>query len=240
MPTHLLIVDDDANYRTSIRRALVLNGYEVAECDGGASALNLVASQASWDAILLDVDMPDMDGFTLCSELRERGIGAPVLMLTGGDGVGDRVIGLDACADDYITKNVEMPELMARIRAATRRSLRERMQHVAIGDASERQLGYGSVTLLMDRMELVCPGATTMRLSRTEAQLLELFFRNPGTVLSKRVLYERVWDVDISDSSNSLEVFMSMIRKKFAAAGFPPLLHTVRGVGYQLRDGSGE
>lgn len=237
MPARLLIVDDDANYRTSIRRALVLNGYDVVECDSGAAALHMVSQDDRWDALLLDVDMPEMNGFELCAQLRASGVIAPVLMLTGRDGVGDRVVGLDAGADDYIIKSVELPELLARIRSATRRGQLARMQHEDDRHSESQQIGFGSTTLFLDRMELTAPSAVTLRLSRTEVQLLELFFRNPRSVLAKSVIYERVWGVDISYSSNSLEVFISTLRKKLASAGFPALLHTVRGVGYQLREG---
>jgi len=222
----ILVVDDEHAVRDALRRALRLDGYDVQIAPGGAAAIGLVR-EGRPDAIVLDVLMPDMDGLELCRRLRAGGDRTPVLMLTARDAVSDRVSGLDAGADDYLVKPFALEELQARLRALLRRG----------GSAEEEPgaLAFADVTLDLSGHE-VRRGERPIELTRTEFLLLELFLRNPRQVLERATIFERVWGYDFGPSSNSLEVYVGYLRRKLEREGEPRLIHTVRGVGYVLRE----
>jgi two-component system response regulator MprA len=219
----VLVVDDDSAVRRSLSTALGRDGYEVLAADGGNAALaHLVA--ASVDAIVLDVAMPEPNGLEVCRRLRSRGDRTPILMLTARDLVDDRVAGLDAGADDYLVKPFALAELRARLRALLRRNA-----------ASTEQLSYADLVLDLAAAR-VTRGGREVALTRTEYLLLELFLRNPGRVLSHSQIFQAVWGYDFGLRSNNLWVYVSYLRTKLEAAGEPRILHTVRGLGYVLRD----
>jgi two-component system response regulator MprA len=220
----ILVVDDEHAVRDALRRALALGGYDVQIAPGAEVALGLVRD-ARPDAIVLDVLMPGMDGLELCRRLRAGGDRTPVLMLTARDGVGDRVLGLDAGADDYLVKPFALEELQARLRALLRRS----------GAGRPETLEFAGVTLDQGSHEVWREGCA-IELTRTEFLLLELFLRNPRQVLERGTIFDRVWGYDFGLSSNSLEVYVGYLRRKLEAEGEPRLIHTVRGVGYVLRE----
>jgi two-component system response regulator MprA len=219
----ILVVDDERPVRDALERALRLEGYEVELAADGQEAL-LSLARRSVDAIVLDVLMPVLDGLETCRTLRRRDDKTPVLMLTARHEVSDRVAGLDAGADDYLVKPFALEELLARLRAILRRS--------AGGDG---ELGFADLTLDPGTRE-VRRGDRTIELTRTEFLLLELFLRNPRQVLTRDVIFDRVWGYDFGPASNSLEVYVGYLRRKTEAEGEPRLIHTVRGVGYALRD----
>jgi two-component system, OmpR family, response regulator MprA len=225
MATRLLVVDDDRAVRESLRRALTLEGYEVELAGDGADGLASVAG-TSPDAIVLDVAMPVVDGLEMCRRLRQDGNGLPVLMLTARESVAERVAGLDAGADDYVVKPFALEELLARLRALLRRA-----ETGAPGDVLE----FADLTLDTGT-RVVRRGPRKMELTRTEFSLLELFLRNPRQVLTRSVIFDRVWDYDFGPRSNALEVYVSYLRRKLEVDGEPRLIHTVRGVGYVLRE----
>jgi two-component system response regulator MprA len=225
MPARLLVVDDDRAVRESLRRALALEGYDVDLAEDGADALARVAA-ATPDAIVLDVLMPDVDGLAVCRRLRDAGNRVPVLMLTARESVGDRVAGLDSGADDYVVKPFALEELLARLRALLRRG-----DAAAPGDT----LSFADLTLDTATRD-VRRGERQIELTRTEFSLLELFLRNPRQVLTRSLIFERVWGYDFGPMSNSLEVYVGYLRRKTEAAGEPRLIHTARGVGYALRE----
>src|SRR5919206_2200305 len=222
----ILVVDDERAVRESLRRALELEGYQIDLAVDGREAL-AVLEQAQPDMLILDVLMPGVDGLEVCRRLRRAGNRLPVLMLTARDAVENRVAGLDAGADDYVTKPFALEELLARIRALLRRS----------GEAN----GAGEVLRFAD-LELdpgtreVRRGGELVELTRTEFSLLELFLRNPRQVLTRSIIFERVWGYDFGYGSNSLDVYVGYLRRKTEAGGKPRLIHTVRGVGYALRE----
>jgi two-component system response regulator MprA len=219
----VLVVDDDAAVRLSLSTALGRDGYEVLAADGGTAALaHMTAS--SVDAMVLDVAMPEPNGLEVCRRLRARGDRTPILMLTARDLVDDRVAGLDAGADDYLVKPFALAELRARLRALLRRNA-----------ASTERLGYADLVLDLAAAR-VTRGEREISLTRTEYLLLELFLRNPDRVLSHSQIFQAVWGYDFGLRSNNLWVYMSYLRTKLEAAGEPRLLHTVRGLGYVLRD----
>ena len=219
----VLVVDDDAAVRQSLSTALGRDGYEVlAAEDGNAALAHLVA--ASVDAIVLDVAMPEPNGLEVCRRLRARGDRTPILMLTARDLVDDRVAGLDAGADDYLAKPFALAELRARLRALLRRNA-----------ASAELLSYADLTLDLAAAR-VTRGGREVALTRTEYLLLELFLRNPGRVLSHSQIFQAVWGYDFGLRSDNLWVYMGYLRTKLEAAGEPRILHTVRGLGYVLRD----
>ena len=221
----ILIVDDDRALRDALRRALVLGGYDTVRVDGGEAALAEVA-RAEPDAVVLDIGLPDIDGLEVCRRLRASGNRVPVLMLTARDAVADRIDGLDAGADDYLVKPFDVGELRARIRALLRRSGMN-------GDAS----GQTFQELRLDGgRHGVSVGDSFVELTRTEYQLLELLMLNAGRVLPHNLIYERVWGYDFGPASNALRVYIGYLRRKLEQAGARPLLHTVRGVGYVLRE----
>jgi two-component system, OmpR family, response regulator MprA len=222
----ILVVDDERAVRESLRRALELEGYEVQLAEDGAQAIErLGAGNGQPDAVVLDVLMPGIDGIDVCRHLRRTGNTTPVLMLTARDGVGDRVAGLDAGADDYLVKPFALEELLARVRALLRRAT----------PGPDEVLRFADVELIPSRREVI-RGGEPIELTRTEFNLLELFLRNPRQVLTRSVIFERVWGYDFGFASNSLDVYIGYLRRKTEAGGKPRLIHTVRGVGYALRD----
>jgi two-component system response regulator MprA len=221
----VLVVDDDRAVRDALRRVLTLAGYEVQSADGGAEALEAVV-QSVPDAVVLDVGMPDVDGLEVCQRLRRLGNRVPVLMLTARVEVSDRVAGLDAGADDYLAKPFDNDELKARLRALLRRSGPD-------GDPDE--LSFAEVKLDRSRHGAAVDGRVA-ELTRTEYQLLELFLRNPRQVLPHGVIYDRVWGYDFGAASNALRVYIGYLRRKLQEIGARELIHTVRGVGYVMRE----
>ncbi len=221
----ILVVDDERAVRESIERALRLEGYEVVQAADGAEALGNVAGQAP-DAMVLDLMMPQVDGLEVCRQLRSEGDRLPILVLTARDSVSDRVRGLDAGADDYLVKPFALDELLARLRALLRRSG---------GSDHSGVLRFADLELDPTSYE-VRRGERPIELTRTEFLLLELFLTHPKQVLTRSVIFERVWGYDFGPGSNSLEVYVSYLRRKTEAEGEPRLLHTVRGVGYVLRE----
>ena len=219
----ILVVDDDAGLRRALRRVLSAHGFEVAEAGDGDEALVCLGSR-SFDLVVLDLMMPGSDGIDVCERLRAGGKQLPVLMLTARDAVRDRVAGLEAGADDYLVKPFANEELVARVRALLRRS----------GAGAER-LAFADLELdLLTRDAR--RGGREIELSRIEFELLELFLRHPRQVLVRSLIYERIWGYDASLSSNSLDVFVSHLRRKLEEAGERRLIHTVRGVGFTLRE----
>jgi two-component system response regulator MprA len=222
---NVLVVDDDYAIREALERALRANGYHVALATDGSEALRAI-DEMSFDAVVLDVLMPGRNGIDLCRSLRAAGNRVPILILTARDAVPDRVAGLEAGADDYLVKPFALEELIARLRALVRR----------IGaDVSEPVLRFADLTL--DRRSLdVQRGARRIGLPRMQLLLLELFMLNPRQVLPRQLVYERVWGYDFGGMSNSLDVHLSQLRRKLEADGEPRLIHTVRGMGYILRE----
>jgi two-component system, OmpR family, response regulator MprA len=221
----LLIVEDDRPLRDAVRRALSLAGYEVSTAGTGQGALTEVAAAAP-DAIVLDIGLPDIDGLELCRRLRASGNRVPVLMLTARDAVDDRIDGLDAGADDYVVKPFDVGELLARLRALLRRS-------APAGDPD----ALSFEELRLDRARHgVAVADEFVELTRTEFGLLELFMLNPRRVLPHDLIYDRVWGYDFGPASNALRVYVGYLRRKLQDAGARPLVHTVRGVGYVLRE----
>jgi two-component system, OmpR family, response regulator MprA len=219
----VLVVDDDAAVRQSLSTALGRDGYEVLAADGGGAALARMAA-TSVDAIVLDVAMREPNGLEVCRRLRSRGDRTPILMLTARDLIDDRVAGLDAGADDYLVKPFALAELRARLRALLRRNA-----------ASVEQLSYADLVLDLAAAR-VTRGGREVPVTRTEYLLLELFLRNPGRVLSHGQIFQAVWGYDFGLRSQNLWVYMSYLRTKLEAGGEPRILHTVRGLGYVLRD----
>ncbi|HEX6920057.1 MAG TPA: response regulator transcription factor [Actinomycetes bacterium] len=222
----ILVVDDDRAVRESLRRSLAFNGYEVDLAADGADALTRVAAVHP-DAVVLDVMMPRVGGLEACRRLRADGDDVPILVLTARDSVADRVAGLDAGADDYLVKPFALEELLARLRALLRRS--------AAGATGPEVLTFADLTLDPTTRE-VTRGGREIRLTRTEHSLLELFLRHPRQVLTRDRILEEVWGYDFPTTANSLEVYVGYLRRKTEAEGEPRLLHTVRGVGYVLRE----
>jgi two-component system response regulator MprA len=220
----ILVVDDERAVRESLRRALVLEGYEIELAADGEQALELVRTHEP-DAVILDVLMPRLDGVEVCRRLRASGGKVPILMLTARDAVANRVEGLDAGADDYVTKPFALEELLARVRALLRRSGEEVGEVLRFADL-ELDPGTREVRRDGERIDL----------TRTEFALLELFLHNPRQVLTRSVIFERVWGYDFGYGSNSLDVYIGYLRRKTESGGKPRLIQTVRGVGYALRE----
>jgi two-component system, OmpR family, response regulator MprA len=220
----VLVVDDEPAVRTALERALRLEGYDVELAGDGVEALERLSARSP-DAVVLDVLMPHVDGLEVCRRLRAADDRTPVLMLTARDAVGDRVAGLDAGADDYLVKPFALEELHARLRALLRRASGADTDVLRFADLV-MDLGPRQVHRRERRVEL----------TRTEFLLLELFLRNPRQVLTRAVIFDRVWDYDFGPRSNALEVYVSYLRRKLESGGEPRLIHTVRGVGYVLRE----
>ncbi len=222
----ILVVDDDRAVRDALRRALTLAGYEVQMAGDGEQALDAVV-QVLPDAVVLDVGMPGIDGLEVCRRLRRLGNRVPILMLTARDAVSDRIDGLDVGADDYMVKPFDVGELKARIRALLRRTAAEG------GDPDE--LAFAEVKLDRGRHGAEVDDQL-VELTRTEYQLLELLMINPNQVLTHSLIYDRVWGYDFGPASNALRVYVGYLRRKLEGAGARQLIHTVRGVGYVLRE----
>jgi two-component system response regulator MprA len=220
----ILVVDDERAVRESLRRALELEGYEIELAGVGSEALYRLEANGEPDAVILDVLMPGLDGLEVCKRLRRAGSRLPVLMLTARGEVEDRVAGLDAGADDYVTKPFALEELLARLRALLRRT----------GGGSGELLRFADLELDPSTREVRRAGEA-IDLTRTEFSLLELFMLNPRQVLTRSIIFERVWGYDFGFSSNSLDVYIGYLRRKTETGGRPRLIHTVRGVGYALR-----
>jgi two-component system response regulator MprA len=222
----ILVVDDERAVRESLRRALELEGYHVELAADGEEALDRL-SAAPADAAILDVLMPGIDGLEVCRRLRADGNAVPVLMLTARAEVDSRVAGLDAGADDYLPKPFALAELLARVRALLRRA--------ANGDDAGDVLRFSDLELDLGTRE-VRRGERSIDLTRTEFALLELFLRNPRQVLTRSIIFERVWGYDFGPTSNSLDVYIGYLRRKTEEGGTTRVIHTIRGIGYALRE----
>ncbi|QNN54292.1 response regulator transcription factor [Nocardioides mesophilus] len=227
-PSHVLVVDDDRAVRESLRRSLEFNGYVVSLAADGADALAAIAVRQP-DALVVDVMMPRLDGLETTRALRAAGNDLPILVLTARDSVGDRVEGLDAGADDYLTKPFALEELLARLRALLRRT------HPAPDGNPDEVLAFSDLSLDIGTRE-VRRGDRQIELTRTEFALLEMFLRRPRRVLERSFILEEVWGYDFPTTANSLEVYVGYLRRKTEAEGEPRLIHTVRGVGYVLKE----
>ena len=225
----VLVVDDERAVRESLRRALELEGYDVELAADGEEALERLGSPvaADADAVILDVLMPGIDGLEVCRRLRAGANAVPVLMLTARAEVDSRVAGLDAGADDYLPKPFALAELLARLRALLRRA--------ANGDEAANALRFADLELDLGTRE-VRRGSRPIELTRTEFSLLELFLLNPRQVLTRSLIFERVWGYDFGAASNSLDVYIGYLRRKTEAGDRSRLVHNVRGVGYVLRE----
>ncbi len=221
----VLVVDDEPAVRESLRRALELEGYSVELAADGDEAITRLGRNEQPDAVILDILMPRVDGLEVCRRLRASGNAVPVLMLTAQAEIDSRVAGLDAGADDYLPKPFALAELLARLRALLRRT----------GSDSADLLRFADLELDPGTREVRRAGSL-IDLTRTEFSLLELFLRNPRQVLTRSIIFERVWGFDFGPTSNSLDVYIGYLRRKTEEGGKPRLIHTVRGVGYALRE----
>ncbi len=221
----VLVVDDDREVREAVETALELDGHTVTTAADGLAALKRLG-QTEFDAVVLDVLMPNLDGFEVCRRLRATGSRTPVLILTARDSEEDTIRGLDLGADDYLVKPFGLGELLARVRALMRRTR-------PVGE--DAPLFFSGLSLDQQARE-ASRGGRKLELTRTEYALLELFLRNPRQVLTRQLIMERIWNYDFGPTSNPLEVYISYLRRKTEAAGEPRLIHTVRGVGYALRE----
>jgi two-component system, OmpR family, response regulator MprA len=222
----ILVVDDEPAVQSSLSRALSMEHYQVAQAVDGREALDRLGGEP-YEAIILDIAMPHVDGLEVCRRLRDRGDRTPVLMLTARQEVDDRVAGLDAGADDYLVKPFALRELLARLRALLRRA----------GEEDEDELELTFADLRLDRLgREAWRGERPLQLTRTEFLLLEMFLRHPREVLMRSEIFEHVWGYDFGATSNSLGVYMGYLRRKTELGGEPRLLHTVRGIGYVLRE----
>ena len=224
-PTKLLLAEDDQSVREALGRALKFEGYDVHAVADGAQALEALLSIEP-EVIVLDVMMPNVDGLTACRRIREKGIRTPVLMLTARHDVADRVAGLDAGADDYLVKPFDLEELLARLRALVRRG--------TVVESDHEVLVVEDMTLDLARRE-VRRGDVPIELTKTEFELLALLMHNTGIVLTREVIYERIWGYDFETNSKSLDVYIGYLRRKTEFDGLARLIHTVRGVGYTAR-----
>lgn len=222
----LLVAEDDPEIRQALVRILTYEGYDVVTANDGAAALEATTEHEP-DAIILDIMMPFVDGLDVCRRLRQRGDRTPVLMLTARHETSDQVAGLDAGADDYITKPFDIDPLLARIRALLRR----------VGDDAADRLTVGPFVLDVPRHQVMGPSGE-IDLTRTEFSILELLMRNEGIVLERSVMYDRIWGYDFGDSSRSLDVHIGYLRRKLEADGTERVVETVRGVGFVMRAGS--
>ncbi len=222
--SRVLLVEDDRSVREAVERALRFEGYEVVTARDGSEALSAVMNDRP-DVIILDVMMPHIDGLEACRRIRARGDSTPILMLTARESVSDRVAGLDAGADDYLVKPFALEELLARLRALLRRAHGASTETYVVGD-----LVMNAATREVRR------GGQPIDLTKTEFDLLELLMQNPGIVLNRSVIYERIWGYDFETSSNSLDVYIGYLRRKTEPGSMPRVIHTIRGVGYVIRE----
>jgi two-component system, OmpR family, response regulator MprA len=221
---NVLVVEDDEQVRRSVERALRFEGYSVSVAGDGEEGLQALAAEAP-DVVVLDIMMPRLDGIAVCRLMRARGDRTPVLMLTARHELSDRVAGLDAGADDYLVKPFALEELLARLRALLRRTgFSEGEETLRVGDLELRPAARA-----------VRRGNREIDLTRTEFDLLELLMVNAGIVMLRHVIYERIWGFDFETTSNSLDVYIGYLRRKTEAGGEPRLIHTVRRVGYVVR-----
>lgn len=227
----ILVVDDEQAVCESLRRSLRFNGYDVLTANDGLEAVKTVRSENP-ELLILDVMMPNMDGLEVCRTLRSEGWDRPILVLTARDGVSDRVAGLDAGADDYLPKPFALEELLARVRSLVRRASAD---SIAAEDPVESKLSFEDLELDADTRE-VSRGGRAISLTRTEFALLQLLMKNPRKVLSRSKILEEVWGYDFPTSGNALEVYIGYLRKKTEGESDSRLIHTVRGVGYVLRE----
>ncbi|QGU06762.1 Response regulator MprA [Corynebacterium occultum] len=225
----ILVVDDEQAVRDSLRRSLSFNGYDVSLAEDGIEAVESIEREQP-DLVILDVMMPRMDGLEVCRTLRSSGYDRPILVLTARDGVSDRVAGLDAGADDYLPKPFALEELLARVRSLMRRAAAE-----SIGGSDAQELVFEDLRLDPETRD-VTRGERFISLTRTEFALLQLLMSNPRRVLSRTTILEEVWGYDFPTSGNALEVYIGYLRRKTEAEGESRLIHTVRGVGYVLRE----
>ncbi|MDT0490817.1 response regulator transcription factor [Streptomyces griseus] len=238
-PQRILIVDDEPAVREALQRSLAFEGYGTQVAVDGYDALAMTEAYGP-DLIVLDIQMPRMDGLTAARRIRATGSTTPILMLTARDTVGDRVTGLDAGADDYLVKPFELDELFARIRALLRRSSYASAAAAGAQSPDDDVLSFADLRMDLATRE-VTRGERRVELTRTEFTLLEMFLSHPRQVLTREQILKAVWGFDFEPSSNSLDVYVMYLRRKTEAGGEPRLVHTVRGVGYALRtDGSGE
>ena len=223
------MADDDRAVRESLVRALSLEGYEVISANDGAKALDMIRTDRP-DVVVLDVMMPVIDGVTVCRVVRSERNRTPILMLTARTETSDRVVGLDAGADDYLPKPFALEELLARIRALLRRN--------------QPDVDESTPNLVLDDLRVdvsarrVFRGSVEIEMSKTEFDLLELLVRNSGIVLDHSMIYERIWGYDFGPESKNLAVYIGYIRRKIDIDGHHRLIHTVRGVGYTARVGN--
>lgn len=224
--TRILIAEDDRAVREALDRALRLEGYETSLASHGSEALEVLERGGQVDAIVLDILMPFVNGLDVCRKLRSRGDRTPILMLTARHEVGDRVAGLDAGADDYLTKPFALDELLARIRALLRRA----------GPPPEAGVLRYQDLELDPNSRRASRGGRLIDLTKTEYDLLELLMINAEVVLQRDLIYERIWDIHFETTSNSLDVYIGYLRRKIEDEGETRLIHTVRGVGYVLRE----
>lgn len=222
----ILIAEDDDEIRVALERILRYEGYQTSSVADGAACLEALA-QGKFDLVVLDLMLPYVDGVSVCRAARAKGDHTPVLMLTARTELEDRVRGLDAGADDYVVKPFELQELLARVRALLRR-----------GNGGEQRLVAGPLSMDVPRRRVLYD-ETVIELTRTEFALLEVFMHNLDIVLERALLYEKIWGYDFGDSSRSLDMHVSYLRRKLEAAGMPRLLETVRGVGFVLRPPAG-
>jgi two-component system response regulator MprA len=223
---NVLLVEDDPAVRGAVERALRHAGHQPALATDGVRALEQ-ATSVPYDAVVLDLGLPGLDGLEVCRRLRAAGNQVPVLMLTARAAVAERVSGLDAGADDYLVKPFALDELLARLRAFERRA--------PTAGQGRGELRFGD--LVVDRDAMTCRrGSREIQLSRTEYQLLELLLANQGKVLNRDVIFDKVWGYDFGPESNSLDVYVGYLRRKLEADGEPRIIHTVRGVGYVMRE----
>lgn len=222
----ILVIDDDEKITTLMKRVLNFEGHETYIAFSGQEGLEL-AAQAEPDLVILDIMMPGMDGWEVCRRIRMQS-DVPILMLTARDEVADRVRGLDAGADDYLVKPFALEELLARVRALVRRAQRNRIK-------DKHVLSYADLVLDIDNRE-VCRGEQTISLTTREFELLKLFMEHPRQVLTRELIMERIWGFDYSGESNVLEVYIGNLRQKLESGSNKRIIHTVRGVGYTLRE----
>jgi two-component system response regulator MprA len=235
MARKILLADDDVDVREGLGRVLRFEGYETVLAGDGRTALDLLGvpeDAAAPDLVLMDVTMPELDGLAATRRIRASGSTVPILMITGRDAVGDRIVALDNGADDYLSKPFAIEELLARVRALLRRSA---PQHTPLDLPAElERLVFHD--LVMDlRSRTVTRGGRPLELTRTEFLLLEHLLRHPAAALSRSQIHRQVWGFDFEPASNTLDVYVMYLRRKLESRGEPRLIHTVRGLGYSLR-----
>ncbi|MFK0151064.1 response regulator transcription factor [Streptomyces sp. NPDC090493] len=234
MARKILLADDDAAVRDGIGRLLRFEGYETVLAGDGRVALDLVgAPESEPDLVLMDVEMPGLDGLAATRRIRASGSTVPILMITGRNAVGDRIVALDNGADGYLAKPFAAEELLARVRALLRRSPR-REGATGAGPGGDRFLGFDDVSMDL-RARTVHRGEQAIDLTKTEYALLEFLLRHPGRVLSRERILRDVWGFEFAPASNTLDVYIMYLRRKLESRGEPRLIHTVRGLGYTLR-----